>query len=435
LRRAIKQHQQWIEQKLGVPIAETVILEVSINLAQIGVQKIFGCSDPENIASREMKRLRPLVASAETPTGLPPLVGIGKPQSKSDLRALLFGSERNGQPRLVWQDCPLALHLHTVTAPIIAMNVYFHSGPGSDFESMANVLVIRRDCTEQAIRLIEDVARADHQPQLHTLHGDTRLVSGCEWDDLVLDSNVVSLLKTDFESFWEREGWFREQRLPFRRGYLLHGPPGNGKSTAIRAMMTSQKLIAYTLRLFGPNVDDGDLDQLFDRALKNRPAMVLLEDLDRAFPRTGETRSRLSLQQLLNCLDGVGSGEGIVVVATANEPTILDPAILHRPGRFDRVVHFPNPNPDLRRLYFLRRNPAVTASELEQVVVQSQGLSFAQLREAHIVAGQYAFERKDGITGSDLLSGICSLRRSIIVSTHREDSTGFRPLPPPEVTA
>jgi SpoVK/Ycf46/Vps4 family AAA+-type ATPase len=59
--------------------------------------------------------------------------------------------------------------------------------------------------------------------------------------------------------------------------------------------------------------------------------MVLLEDLDRAFPKTGETKSRISLQALLNCLDGVGTGEGIVVVATANEPTILDPAILRGP--------------------------------------------------------------------------------------------------------
>jgi ATP-dependent 26S proteasome regulatory subunit len=49
----------------------------------------------------------------------------------------------------------------------------------------------------------------------------------------------------------------------------------------------------------------------------------------------------VSFQTLLNCLDGVGTQEAVIVVATANDPTCLDPAILKRPGRFDRVVQFP----------------------------------------------------------------------------------------------
>jgi hypothetical protein len=57
--------------------------------------------------------------------------------------------------------------------------------------------------------------------------------------------------------------------------------------------------------------DDGDLDALFEKALRHRPSLVLLEDLDRAFPTTGETRSNVSIQQLLDCLDGVATGEGL----------------------------------------------------------------------------------------------------------------------------
>jgi hypothetical protein len=85
--------------------------------------------------------------------------------------------------------------------------------------------------------------------------------------------------------------------------------------------------------------------------------MIVLEDLDRAFPKTGETKSRVSLQQFLNCLDGVGTGEGIIVVATANESSILD-AILRRPGRFDRVIHFADPDFESRQSYFRRMHPA-----------------------------------------------------------------------------
>ena len=72
----------------------------------------------------------------------------------------------------------------------------------------------------------------------------------------MLDQSALSLLKNDFESFFERESWFREKQLPFRRGYLLHGPPGNGKTTAVRAMMSSRGLSVYTIRLFDRRRDD-----------------------------------------------------------------------------------------------------------------------------------------------------------------------------------
>jgi chaperone BCS1 len=205
--------------------------------------------------------------------------------------------------------------------------------------------------------------------------GTNRRVVRCDWDDLVLDVRVRSLLKDDFESFFERETWFRENKLPFRRGYLLHGPPGNGKSTAIRAMMTSRGLTAYTMRLFDARQDDSVLDRLFELALKNSPSIVLLEDLDRAFPKTGESGSRISLQQLLNCLDGVGSGEGIIVAATANDSTILDPAILRRPGRFGRVVNFPNPSGELRYQYLRRLNPRLIPLRLKKSVEDTEGFS------------------------------------------------------------
>jgi ATP-dependent 26S proteasome regulatory subunit len=206
---------------------------------------------------------------------------------------------------------------------------------------------------------------------------------------------------------------------------LLHGPPGNGKSTAVRAMMTSRGLTAYTTRFFDPKIDDSDLDHLFELAVKNRPSMILLEDLDRAFPKTGETKSQISMQQLLNNLDGVGTGEGIVVVATANEPTILDPAILRRPGRFDRVVHFPNPCAELRQQYLQQLNPGLPARHLKLSVEQSDGLSFAQLREVHVIAGQRAFERKGEIAEGDLLLAIRALRQSNLTASRNGTAAGF----------
>jgi SpoVK/Ycf46/Vps4 family AAA+-type ATPase len=198
-------------------------------------------------------------------------------------------------------------------------------------------------------------------------------------------------------------------------------------------MMSSRGLSAYTMRLFDKEQEDRELEELFDKALSNRPALVVFEDLDRAFPKTGESRSGISVQQLLNCLDGVATGEGIIVVATANEPAILDPAILRRPGRFDRVVHFPNPSSDLRQEYFRRMNPTFSSPGLKELALKSGGFSFAQLREAYIMAGQRAFETKGEISQGDVLSGITSLRQSMLVGSKRNSPAGFRDIPSSEV--
>ena len=308
---------------------------------------------------------------------------------------------------------------------MIALRVAYHYGSGNDYETIAHLIVARRENANDTVRLLEDLDRPDKTPRLHVVGGSARPVISCKWDDIVLDHKVRSLLKDDFESFFERQAWFHENNLPFRRGYLLHGPPGNGKSTAVRAMLSSKALTAYPMRFFDADSGDSDLDHLFELAVENRPSMVLLEDLDRAFPKTGETKSKISLQQLLNNLDGVNSGEGIVVVATANEPEILDKAILRRPGRFDRVVHFPNPYVALRQQYLQQLNPKLPSRHLKLCVEQSDGLSFAQLREVHIIAGQRAFERKGEIGEGDLLLAVRALRQSNLTASRNGTAAGF----------
>jgi hypothetical protein len=428
-RRALAFHRDWIETNLGVDLAGVVIFQIDLNLTEIAIEKVLGCSSSPDSTSRAVRRLRPLVASVETPPGFPPLLGLSAGHNGFEQPAAFEGEQAGTHLGMEWQDCPVAIRLHRLPDPIIALNINYHSGPGANRERVANFLIARRECAHEVVRLVEDLDRRVRQPRLRVWNGPPRRIVNCAWDELTLDPNVLSLLKDDFESFFERRNWFRENRLPFRRGYLLHGPPGNGKSTAIRAMMTSRGLTAHTLRLFDQHTDDSSLDGLFHQALRERPALILLEDLDRAFPKTGETKSKVSLQQLLNCLDGVGTGEGLIVVATANEPTILDAAILRRPGRFDRVVLFADPDFKLRQDYFRRLHPAFATIDLDEVAYESDRFSFAQLREAYIMAAQRAFERKGEIGGQDLLHGIRSLRQSMLVDTKKINSAGFHALP------
>jgi ATP-dependent 26S proteasome regulatory subunit len=248
----------------------------------------------------------------------------------------------------------------------------------------------------------------------------------------VLSESVVDLIRKDFEAFLKREQWFRTRRLPFRRGYLFHGPPGNGKTSVIRAMLNQGKLDGHAIALFCEKTDDLYLERMFQLAASNAPSLIVLEDIDRAFPRmpsevapSSGSPCKVSLSHLLNCLDGLGTQEGVIVVATANDPTSLDSAILRRPGRFDRVVEFPMPDPGLRATYFRKFIPHLTEAEVENCADYSEGFSFAQLREVYILAGQRAFERGGEVTGRELNDAISSLRKGMGAVAERKPGVGF----------
>ena len=265
LRRAIAQHKTWIEQQLGVSLSEAVILETDLDITQIGIELILAIPPVQRPISSTATRLRPSVLSAATPPEFLPLCEIIKVTQPMNLFALLRAKSTIRKSTISWADCPIALRIRRqeFEFAIVAINVSYHSGPGSDLESTSRLIVAQRENASEVMRLLEELDRRDNKPRLHIVGSSNNRIVGCQWDDLVLDHKIRSLLKDDFESFFEREAWFRENKLPFRRGYLLHGPPGNGKSTAVRAMMTSRGLTAYTTRLFDSQVDDSDLDRLF----------------------------------------------------------------------------------------------------------------------------------------------------------------------------
>lgn len=113
------------------------------------------------------------------------------------------------------------------------------------------------------------------------------------------------------------------------------------------------------------------------------------------------------------------------MVATANDPSVLDPAILARPGRFDRVILFPRPGRELRRKYFHKFCPDLTREKLADCLAGSEGLSFAQLREVYILAGQRAYEKGQEITGRNLAEAVCTLRQGLLAASERKHELGF----------
>ncbi|KAI0745611.1 hypothetical protein C8Q76DRAFT_34689 [Earliella scabrosa] len=166
---------------------------------------------------------------------------------------------------------------------------------------------------------------------------------------IVLNPGVKEMLLSDTKDFLKSEKWYADRGIPFRRGYLLYGVPGSGKSSLIHAIAGELMLDIYVVSLSSSWINDSTLTTLMGRV----PArcIVLLEDLDAAFTRstsrdgssTGspEDINTLSLSGLLNALDGVAASEGRLLFATTNHLERLDPA-LSRPGRMDVWIEFKN---------------------------------------------------------------------------------------------
>ena len=156
--------------------------------------------------------------------------------------------------------------------------------------------------------------------------------------------------------------WYANRGIPYRRGYLLHGPPGTGKSSLSLALAGYFHMKIYIVSLSGLTASEENLGTLFAQLPTN--CVVLLEDIDTAglthtrdAPEK-ETKSdstagsgKLSLSGLLNILDGVSAQEGRVLIMTTNHLDNLDKALI-RPGRVDMVVPFKLADADMSASIF-----------------------------------------------------------------------------------
>ncbi|KAG5723990.1 hypothetical protein E4T56_gene11251 [Termitomyces sp. T112] len=154
---------------------------------------------------------------------------------------------------------------------------------------------------------------------------------------VVLEPGVSEKIEQDIKSFLSRRQWYAERGIPYRRGYLLHGPPGSGKTSFIQALAGSLSYDICLLNLSERGLADDKLNHL----LSNAPdrSFVLIEDVDAAFNKRVQTtedgyQSSVTFSGFLNALDGVASGEERIIFMTTNHVEKLDPALI-RPGRVD----------------------------------------------------------------------------------------------------
>ncbi|WFD31039.1 Complex III assembly protein translocase and chaperone [Malassezia sp. CBS 17886] len=179
-------------------------------------------------------------------------------------------------------------------------------------------------------------------------------------DSVVLAADRKQDLVRDVQRFLSRGPWYTKRGIPYRRGYLLHGAPGSGKTSFITALAGSLGFNICLLNLAERGMTDDKLNHLMSNAPER--SILLLEDIDAAFVGRGQHeperhadgyQPNVTFSGLLNALDGVASGESRIIFMTTNHLERLDPALI-RPGRVDMISELGDAAPEQVRELVVR---------------------------------------------------------------------------------
>ena len=204
--------------------------------------------------------------------------------------------------------------------------------------------------------IFEELFQEAHQLAQQSTEGKTIIYTsrGTSWEkfgeprrkrpleSVILDEGVKERIVSDVKDFLNSGKWYYDRGIPYRRGYLLHGPPGTGKSSFIQALAGELDYNIAMLDLSERGMTDDRLNYLL--TIIPRRTLVLLEDADAAFSRRrvqtdadGYRGANVTFSGLLNALDGVASAEERLLFLTTNHAERLDEALV-RPGRVDMTI-------------------------------------------------------------------------------------------------
>lgn len=212
-------------------------------------------------------------------------------------------------------------------------------------------------------------------------------------DNLIVlpDESTWSVVK-HIEQFWEMKTEFEQRGFLHKRGILMYGDPGSGKTSAI------QMVIKHVVEQGGIALFPTDDPEIFSRCVqmvrsieKTKPVVAILEDFDTL------TQNEYNQNQWLAILDGEAQTDNIVFLATTNYIDKLDKRFVDRPSRFDVIQAVPMPSATSRAIFLYHKEPSLTLDEIQEWVQATTGMSIAHLKEVIVSVRCYGNTLEDTI--------------------------------------
>lgn len=199
-----------------------------------------------------------------------------------------------------------------------------------------------------------------------------------------LPTEEIGEILSDIKSFWKKSELYRSYKLMHKRGILLYGDPGCGKSGILQLCMLH---IIKDLGGVVINIKNEDSIKAYVEMVPklrqiepDRPLVVIIEDIDSV---AGD--SNYSTSVLLNILDGIKQIENVVYIATTNYPEKLEERITNRPSRFDRRYYVAPPSREVRKAYLVNKIGENDVDiDMEKWLDDTEDLSMSHLKELFI---------------------------------------------------
>lgn len=224
-------------------------------------------------------------------------------------------------------------------------------------------------------------------------------------EEPILEEEIKNKIQNDMDCFFKNGLFYKENNLPRKRGLIVHGPHGNGKTSLIKSVVTRYPetcRVFIDCRIFEQGLGEF-LNSVFPKDIDK---IVVFEDVESI--SEGGHRSYGKRSSFLNFIDGPKTMENTLFIATTNHPDLVDPALIDRPSRFDRIYKVDLPNAACREKFLLKYFPELKNSpeELKNFVDDTKDFSGAYFKELFIVVG---------IQNSTLPEAIQDLKKQIKV--------------------
>lgn len=262
-------------------------------------------------------------------------------------------------------------------------------------------------------KFLEEYTRADHgrvrkkAVVLNHRGSEMKGFRKMSWDEIVLPGTMKEDIRREVEDFFKNKKVYEQYGLAWRRGILLAGSPGNGKTSICRAIAsTSTVPIIYSV--LGDHDTFGFVNSVKETLERYAPCIVIFEDADSL---GGDDALRAAL---LNMLDGFFSSTGILAIASTNCAEKLDIALTGRPSRFDSFFLIPNPGTTERERLLrdrLKKMVRLTDKEWQAIMSETDGLSSASIQEVAVSALLEALRAKSKVRLTHLLAASAKVRQ------------------------